>query len=158
MTHAELVERAEAWLRGTMRCSVVLTERQGRVGEMPDAIGWWPSGASAMVECKASRGDYFADLKKPWRRVPEIAMGAERWYLVPDGLVSVGDLPEAWGLAYAQPRRVRVIRKPAPKPDYCLVREIALLVSELRRYQLHGITYPPLPPLGRTDRVLREGP
>lgn len=144
MTHAGLVDRAVAWLRGTQRCHVVLHERCGRTGEQPDAIGWTPSGASLLVECKVSRADFLADAKKPWRRVPEIAMGCERWYFTPDGLLHPSELPDGFGLAEAGPRVVRIKRKAQGRPDYCRTTEIALLVSELRRYQLHGITYPKL--------------
>ena len=39
MTHAQLVQKAVAWLR-SYRCSVVLSEQACASGEMPDAIGW----------------------------------------------------------------------------------------------------------------------
>ena len=68
VTHAELVERAVRWLRGTMGCGVVLCERDAGVGEIPDAIGWrLRDVASHLVECKVTRADFFADLKKQHR-------------------------------------------------------------------------------------------
>ena len=68
-SHEQLVERAGRWLRGTMRCNVVLLEPgYGSVGEIPDAIGWTSDGVSIVVECKASRSDFLADRNKPARR------------------------------------------------------------------------------------------
>ena len=89
MTHAKLVEMAVAWLR-RYRCGVVLSEQACASGEMPDAIGWKKKCHSVVVECKVSRADFLADSTKPWRRQPETAVGAERYYLAPHGLISRG--------------------------------------------------------------------
>ena len=65
MNHAELVERAERWLKNTFNCGVVLAELVAytATGETPDAIGWvW--NRAILVECKTSRQAFFADQKK----------------------------------------------------------------------------------------------
>jgi hypothetical protein len=150
VTHGELVDRAAKWLRGTLGCGVVLTERFSVAVETPDAIGW-KYGESHLVECKVSRADFHADAKKPWRQ-PGMGMGCYRWYLTPVGLLTPQDIPAEWGWIEAAPRRCAV-RQQATRRDRVDfgAGEVHLLVSELRRYQLHGITYPALP--GRTLRV-----
>lgn len=147
MTHADLVARAARWLRNTMRCSVVLTERTLRSGgEVPDAIGWTRQ-ACHVVECKASRSDFCADRAKAHRRVPAIAMGQLRYFLTPPGLLKTDDIPDGFGLLEVEAFStcVRTIVKAAAFPDSNRHRELCLLLSELGRYQRHGITYPPLP-------------
>ncbi len=146
MTHQDLVRRASTWLRNTLNCGVVLTERQavGYTVEIPDAIGW-KAGFSHLVECKASRNDFLKDRHKAHRRNPETAMGHFRYYMVPDGLVLRSEVPLGFGLIEVGPaRRARLTVKPLGFPGWNQRREMGLLLSELRRYQLHGITYPPL--------------
>ena len=147
MTHAELVDRAAAWLRGKRHgCLVVLTEHTGG-REIPDAIGWNRIGASTLVECKTSRGDLLRDSKKPWRRddLREFyGVGRTRWYLL-DGqsfadVPAIGILPK-WGVAITTANRVQVLREPEPfdEPEIA-VRTSLYLVRELQRFQLQGMT------------------
>src|SRR6266567_805876 len=93
MTHARLVEMAEAWLR-RYRCGIVLSEQGCSSGEMPDAIGWKGKNHSIVIECKISRSDFLADACKPWRRNPEIALGCERYYAAPKGMLKAPEMPE----------------------------------------------------------------
>lgn len=140
MTHEELVERAAKWLRGTAKCTAVLTEFSSwNAATSPDALGWHKGQWSVMVEAKVSRSDFFADKKKPAR------MGQERWYITPPGLVRHDDLPRNWGLAYAYPSQVRrVVTPPASVfregrrviNPLVSAREMPLLVSFLRRITL----------------------
>ena len=67
MTHAQLVQKAVAWLR-SYRCGVILSEQACLSGEMPDAIGWKRACHSVLVECKISRADFLADRDKPFRQ------------------------------------------------------------------------------------------
>lgn len=139
VTHAELVQIAAMWLK-RKGCNVVLTERDAG-GECPDAIGWQVVGFhSIVVECKVSRSDFAADAAKPWRQ-PGQGMGAERWYLVPAGLVDGAILPLRWGLLCWTGRRVerRVMSSPSASRD--IVAEAHLLLSELRIYHAQGLTY-----------------
>lgn len=138
MTHAELVKRAERWLRRTCRCGVVLCE----VGtfEIPDAIGWRYGGRlSIIVECKASRADFLADKQKPFRKPGDIAaMGDERYFLTVPGIVKVEELPQGWGLLELTGSGIKCRKKaerqsPTSGRKTC---EMALLWSELRLYQM----------------------
>lgn len=166
MTHAELVQRAGAWLRGTIRCSVVLLEHSSGV-EHPDAFGFRGSHQTWMVECKASQSDFYKDKKKPSRRAGfKMRMAFQCYYLVPAGLIQPGSIPEGWGLLYAESRRIRVIKFAEPRsrhhqearesrwanpltngfpPDdrdpYARSLEMNLLYQEVRRYQAQGIKY-----------------
>lgn len=147
MSHAELVQRAARWLRGRMRCGVVLTERSAlhETGEIPDAIGW-KSGHAHVVECKVSRADFLADREKRHRLDPMRGMGRFRYYMVLPGVAKAADCPAGFGLIEAQGRSARLL---VPSQSFGISHEAgekALLISELRRYQLHGITHPPLTP------------
>lgn len=136
--HDYLVTRAVRWLRGTKRCGVVLAETIGGGYEQPDAIGWKLSGLhTVLVECKVSRSDFLRD-KKKWHRRAGTGMGQERYYLAPPGVISVEDLPDGWGLAVAEPRRVRVLRPiKVERFDFDRTRrEVALLYAALRKVEL----------------------
>ena len=125
MTHAELVAAAAKWL--ARECPVVITEMANGSMEEPDAIGF-KTGFSILVECKASRADFFADKNKRYTR-----MGDKRYYLTRGGLVEIEDLPPGWGLLYADGRGVHVALE-APQSDEKNWRgEQQLLTSCLRR-------------------------
>ena len=116
MSHAELVKRAVRWLRGSQRCIVAVGEFSCMTGEVPDAIGWKPSGASILVECKTSLSDFYADSQKAWRRHPGIGVGATRYYLTPRDLLGPANrIPDGWGLLEV---RGKVIRKLRPATPY----------------------------------------
>jgi hypothetical protein len=129
MTHAELVERAAAWLR--KRCSVVITEMTGGTSECADAIGW-KGGWSCLVECKASRADFLADSKKFFRLHPDMGMGYWRWYCAPLGLIAPEELPTGWGLIEVGKRTAETV-KPAAFTEHNRQGEIGLLLSALCR-------------------------
>ena len=123
MTHAQLVEKAVAWLR-SYRCGVILSEQACVSGEMPDAIGWKRASHSVLVECKTSRADFLADRDKPFRQKQEIGLGCERFYLAPSGLLDPSELPPGWGLlelrkrkVEVRPHRIRVDSIPAGRED-----------------------------------------
>src|SRR5438270_4402035 len=109
MTHEKLVKAAVAWLR-RYRCGVVLSEQSCASGETPDAIGWKRACHSVVVECKVSRADFLADREKAFRQKPEVAMGCERFYLVPAGLLNPDELPAGWGLLALRGREVELER------------------------------------------------
>lgn len=119
-THAELCTLALRWLKkpfsaGGHGCQIAFSETRTSFlpGESPDAIGFRVSspgygGGSVVVECKISRADFRKDLSKPHRKVGA-GMGRFRYYLCPDGLIGLDDLPPGWGLLHATARSVRVI-------------------------------------------------
>jgi hypothetical protein len=137
MTHAFLVRTAVDWLR-RYGCGVVLSEQACISGEMPDAIGWKQACHSVLVECKVSRADFLADRAKPFRHAPETAVGSERFYLVPRGLVAPDELPAGWGLLQHHDRKIEVIR-PSRKnlrSDEGFRCEMNLLLASLRRVEV----------------------
>lgn len=104
--HAELCAVAVKWLKrphsaGGPGCMVAVSEVAGGwTGEIPDAIGFSqavPNDGSVVVEVKVSRSDFLADKKKPHRQ-PGQGMGTWRYYMAPEGLIAVDELPAGWGL------------------------------------------------------------
>lgn len=136
MTHEELVRRAVRWLRNTRGCGVVFAELVTSAQSIPDAIGW-KAGGSMLVECKASRSDFFADKRKAYHRTKQYGMGDERYYMVPSGLVSANELPAGWGLLYAHPKTVRVVVSAPWNHDRDLLEEVRILTSAARRWILN---------------------
>lgn len=137
MTHAELVARAARWLKNTVACGVVLAERHAW-GESPDAIGW-KLGVSFLVECKATRADFFADSKKQWQRYPKKGMGNRRYFMVPAKMVRLDEVPALWGLPWVYPAQVRVQRAIWKLQTANLKAERDLLYLSLRREFLKTI-------------------
>ena len=148
MTHDELIEKAEKWLYNTMGCGYVITEMAAAgVGEEPDAIGF-RSMYSILVECKASRSDFFADKKKMSRLMPELGIGNYRYYMSKPGIIEPDDLPENWGLLHVKGRRIyQIVNALNPKggniaqpdnqfkSDMILHKERKLMYSALRRIE-----------------------
>jgi hypothetical protein len=137
MTHAQLVQKAVAWLR-RYRCGVVLSEQACVSGEMPDAIGWKKACHSVVVECKISRSDYLADRGKPSRQRPETGMGAERFYLLPAGLLRPEELLAGWGLLEYDKGKVNLIRRSVKnfRSEAGFHYEMNLLLASLRRVEI----------------------
>ncbi len=114
-------------------------------GEQPDAIGF-RNGTSCLIEVKVSRGDFLSDKKKRFRQDPNIGMGDWRFFLCPQGIITVDDLPPGWGLLYAHEKTIKKVhgfptntqwfsRKPffADKQSEC-----DFMYSALRRITLRG--------------------
>jgi hypothetical protein len=149
LTHQDLVKIAEKWLLGTRKCSFVFTELACiATSEIPDAIGF-RDGHSILVECKTSRSDFLADGKKYFRRNAEMGVGSYRFFMAPQGIISVQDLPQGWGLVeinekgkprqvwghksniYSQPNHFHFERN--------LQAENGMMASALRRLHLRGV-------------------
>ncbi len=135
ITHAELVQRAVKWLLGAGGCSIAFSEFSTSAIEIPDAIGF-RSKWSIVIECKVSRSDFISEKNKPVRRIPKLAMGQSRYYMVPEGLIEIDDLPDKWGLLYVRERHVRVIKKSGGFADRNYMSEIGFLTSMLRRIKI----------------------
>jgi len=139
MIHAQLVKLAESWLRCSYRCGVILSEQTCASGETPDVIGWKGKCRSVVVECKVSRADFLADAQKPWRQDPEIALGCERFFLAPAGLIAPAELPSGWGLLECRGRKLRLVVKPrraSLRSEQGLRHEMNLLLASLRRVEV----------------------
>lgn len=137
MTHAQLVEKAVLWLRW-YRCGVVLSEQACVSGEMPDAIGWKQACHSVLVECKVTRADLLADRAKPFRQRPQKAVGSERFYLTPPGLVKIEELPAGWGLLEFRRRHIEMVHPSAKnlRSATGFRCEMNLLLASLRRVEV----------------------
>lgn len=113
-THKDLCSLAVAWLQRPFSrtgpgCTVAVSETANWInGEIPDAIGWRPYRAarsgSVVIEVKVSRADFLADASKRHRVDASAGMGAYRYFLAPEGLIDVEELPEKWGLIEANSR------------------------------------------------------
>ncbi|MCQ9618376.1 adenylosuccinate synthase [Paenalcaligenes niemegkensis] len=117
-SHKELCELALRWLkrpnsRSGPGCDVALSEcRTGWDGEVPDAIGFRtsaPHAGSVLVEVKTSRSDFLADKNKPHRQSGGV--GDWRYYMAPEGVLSITDMPDKWGLLEVNKRGHIKIRK-----------------------------------------------
>ena len=138
MTHSRLVDEAVRWLRSSYRCGIVLSEQSCSSGETPDAIGWKGRNHSVVVECKVSRADFLADASKPWRIGPDCALGCERYFLAPAGMISCEELPAGWGLLEIRGREVRMMRKSKKnlRSAEGFANEMNLLLTSLRRVEV----------------------
>lgn len=137
MTHADLVVRAERWLRNSCKCRVVFTEKVATYcDETPDAIGWRPDGNSILIECKMSVKDWLADQRKAHRQDGK-GIGAHRWYLTPKGLLNGREMPATWGLIEVWGKTIRKIHNPILRDTYDgrrLRPELAFMISMYRRF------------------------
>lgn len=135
LTHDNLVEIAAGWLQRN-RCPVVITELVSSGMEIPDALGYTHSGITILVECKASRSDFYSDRKKQFRRCPERGVARYRYYLAPKGVISPASLKDGWGLITVNENgRTRKVVKAEfqEMEESAKRREIKILVSAMRR-------------------------
>lgn len=146
--HAELVQAAVRWLLKAGGCSIAFSEFATAAIETPDAIGW-NCFTSIVIECKATRADFYHDGQKVFRRRPELGMGAQRYYLTPPKLIKPEDMPEKWGLLELHGRRILTRAKPRGFPARSRTDEIKFLVSMLRRAKVR------LDPDGNLDTLDR---
>lgn len=129
MTHKELVPLAAKWL--AKKHPIVITEMTSGALEEPDAIGFH-GGFSTLVECKASRADFFADFKKSVARRGE-RMGDKKLYLVPAGILEAHEIPEKWGLLEVRAGKVVEVIPAMHFDEKDYRGEAGLLVSAIRR-------------------------
>jgi hypothetical protein len=137
--HTQLIDKACEWLRRRYRCGIVLSEQYCATGEVPDVIAWKGRCRSVVVECKASRADFLADAKKPFRLKPEEGMGCERLYCAPRGIIAPEELPKHWGLLELHRNELRLAVKPAKasqRSEAGLMKEMNLLLASLRRVEV----------------------
>lgn len=110
-THYQLTKLGARWLK-RQGFPIVATElRSVGCPEQPDVIGF-RSTCSAIIEVKASRADFRADAKKPWRSVEPCGLGNYRFYLCPQGVLELDDLPPKWGLLHAAGGRIIEVKRP----------------------------------------------
>lgn len=95
-------------------------EAVGGGGRTADAIsmGLWRSRGLTVegYEIKAYRGDWLRELKTPQKAEP-LARFCDYWWIVaPPEIVTVDEMPEAWGLLVPHAKGLRVA-KPAPRQE-----------------------------------------
>lgn len=143
MTHSELCILACRWLAKLQRCIHAFADvTTMNVQEFPDAIGYRNSlyKITIVVEVKTSVADFKRDAHKSWRRSAVNGyggggMGRHRYYLVPEGLVGVGDIPDDHGLLYAKPDgKIKVVREAPPRDQRDADSELSILSTMLRRH------------------------
>jgi hypothetical protein len=110
MTHNELVQRGVNWFKNNqisgMRFPIILPEFGCYADSIPDVIGM-NHERTAVIECKVSRSDYFADQKKEHRHYRS-QIGNLRYYLCPVGLILPGEVNGGWGLLYCHDHKITV--------------------------------------------------
>ncbi len=136
--HTILCERGSKWLKKhdqnilIPNCSIIATDMVTIELETPDVIGW-STLSSVMIEVKVSRGDFLKDKNKSFRLEPELGVGELRFYLCPENLIKVDELPEKWGLLYINNKnKISLIKLPQPQPAN-LIAERNMLLSIIRR-------------------------
>lgn len=151
-SHKQLCCLAVNWLqrapgRSGPACQVAFSEAKGGWnGEIPDAIGFRTAAedeGSVIVEVKVSRADYLADRAKAHRKDGALGMGLYRYFMAPEGIISVQELPKGWGLVEVSPRgvlrvlaghvTVKRVEQAAWRHQRAIEREWLLLASMLSR-------------------------
>lgn len=134
--HDRLTRLGASWLRKKQGCRVILVDpKTAAVEEIPDLLGY-KYNQSILIEVKTSVSDFKKDADKPFRK-PGRGMGQVRYYLTPQGLVSVKDIPAGWGLLEvdkADKVKVTLEAKRGSRNDpEVSARELTLLVTEIHR-------------------------
>jgi hypothetical protein len=144
-SHGELVRIACRWLAKKQKCPHVFAEPQSmKLNEFPDAIGFrfgYQDPGTRVIEVKVSREDYRRDRHKQWKRFESAGlpggMGRWRWYLVPDGLVRLDEIPDDHGLLYALPNgRVKQAKAAPVRESRDVESELSWLCTALQRHRL----------------------
>lgn len=138
MKHRDLVRQARKWLKVAGKCNVILTESGSSTAcEIPDAIGWRSARHSILIECKTSRADFRADAKK-WFRQDGYGMGQQRFFLAPEGVIPIDELPADWGLLEIVKDTIRTTKtcNLVYMDEQRCWAEMPLLVASIRRLQI----------------------
>lgn len=103
ISHRNICTLAVKWLKrprgnGGAGCHLAFSETApAGAKEIPDALGF-EHGRSVLVEVKVSRADFLADSCKIFRQKPEEGMGCFRYFMAPQGIIGLHELPKNWGL------------------------------------------------------------
>lgn len=64
------------------------------------AINYYPSkrNVTRCYEIKVSRGDFFNEIKKPWKKRAGLRLSNEFYFVTPQGLVDIEEVPNECGL------------------------------------------------------------
>jgi hypothetical protein len=115
-----------------MRFPIILPEYRCYADSIPDVVGM-NHHLTAVIECKVSRADYFADSKKSHRN-SFIQLGNYRYFLVPIGLITPDDVNEGWGLLYCHEHKITIEKEPKYyPPSETRGQEYQVMYSIIRR-------------------------
>lgn len=140
MTHDDLVIRGVKWFKNNqnseMRFPIILPEYKCYANSIPDVIGL-NHHSTAVIECKVSRADYFADNNKGHRHY-RTQLGNYRYYLVPIGLINIDEVNEGWGLLYCHEHKITIEKESQYFPiDTTRPQEYQVMYSIIRRLMSH---------------------
>lgn len=109
LTHKQLVDIGEKFLK-KLNYKIVAKEIKSMSDEIPDVIGF-QYDISTLLECKVSRQDFLKDKSKKFRTVGGV--GNFRFFICPENLILVEELPERWGLIYVDEKsRAKIVHNP----------------------------------------------
>lgn len=134
--HRELCEAGARFLRRKapyyFRKPFVLIEFCPCGGENPDVFGL-DADRSLLIEVKVSREDFLRDKLKPHRQ-PGKGIGYTRYYLCPANLIKEEELPDGWGLFYAdEMNNISCVKESKPFKERNFNHELTLMQSVIRR-------------------------
>lgn len=135
--HRELCDIGARFLKNhincNFRCQYVVVEFASLCNERPDVYGYRGGSHTVLIEVKVSRSDFLADAKKPHRKEGN-GIGSNRYYLCPEGLIRIEELPEKWGLLYCDSTgRVTVIKQSDTFEVRDFKDEMSVMYSIIRR-------------------------
>lgn len=110
MTHDEMADFAAERMRTKGYTMVWSNMRSTSCSEQPDVMALKSLFDCVIIEVKTSRGDFFADKKKPWRNGTVNGMGSERVYLTPPNLLKPEEIPYGWQLWELHEGKRNIIR------------------------------------------------
>lgn len=100
MTHNELINISYRFMLSKFSCGIAFKEMKTISSECADVIGFGGHQHSVLFEIKVSRSDFLTDKKKTFRKYPERGIGRYRFYVCPEGMIKISDLPNGWGLIW----------------------------------------------------------
>lgn len=108
--HEKLCAKGVTWLKKNGFGVAALNVWAAGSRERVDCIGYRQQ-CTALIEAKVSRADFFADKKKPERTSGGV--GTYRFYLIPEGLIDISEVPAGWGLLEYGGRSVKLVHGPS---------------------------------------------
>jgi hypothetical protein len=136
MTHRELCVIGAKYLLNhkswQLRKPYVTIELCPIFGESPDVFGL-DAYNSLLIEVKITKTDFNSDYKKKYRQEGK-GIGRKRYYLCPENVINVNDLPDKWGLLWCDEKgKISIIKTSEEFKEYDLGHEILIMQSIIRR-------------------------
>lgn len=130
MTHSEISKLGKDWAE-RHRFPLVFNEiKAWKSKEHPDVLGWNWKGDSCLLEAKTSRADFLQDKKKRARKFGGV--GKFRYFILPEGLIDISELPKGWGLILVGPQGNAYCVKKSSVFRTSYRQELIMLISAAR--------------------------